>query len=391
MQRGFVHRRILDPIRRLLRQIQDDDDDENSDEEHTNRLIIRDATFVDRQSLQYLVDFLQDDESTHDVTELELLFFSFPLHGGLNVLCDFFANQTTLIAIRMEHCDFGSIHENLQLFAAMQRNRFVIDLNLNIDARRITDLRDAVLGNCISGFLLNMPQLQRLGLAKTWLNAETVRAFQPALRSNRYLKILDLSCCDLHDEGLCLVTDALVGNSTVDVLDIDVNEITPNGLTDITRLVKFTQLKSIRTAGNDDFFADMDAIKNLISVLHQHTSLEEFTIEQFDHDSSQQEEAVFAIDNILARNVSMRHSKELLALPRTGLSIRSKSGIWYMAIAKMGTSSHQQADRYDDDDDVDSDSDSSGGNGTDYAAAPTSYPGASAIFKIFQARPAILE
>jgi Leucine Rich repeat len=231
---------------------------------------------------------------------------------------------------------------------------------------------------------LNMPQLQRLALPCMSLYANAIRALQPGLRSNRNLKELWLSNCSIRNEGLGLLVDALVGNTTMEILDISYNYITPNGLGELARLVKFTELKKMHSEGNIHLFDDLDAMKNFISVLHKHTILEEFTIEFYDY--PQQKETVMAIDIILARNRSLKRANALLALqPRTGLPIGSKSGIWYMAMFKMGR--FHNADM---DDDEDDDHAEGSDNGPDYAAAPT-YPGASAIFKIFQARPAILE
>jgi hypothetical protein len=71
---------------------------------------------------------------------------------------------------------------------------------------------------------------------------------------------------------------------------------------------------------------------------------------------------IMVINNILDRNRAMYRADLLLALqPRAGMPIRSRSGIWYMAFGKLAKGI--------------------GG----------AYIGVSAIFKILQARPAILE
>jgi hypothetical protein len=68
---------------------------------------------------------------------------------------------------------------------------------------------------------------------------------QPGLRVNRSLKILALSACSLRGEGLHLLAEALVGNATLEALDISVNSITSNGIDDIIQLLESTQLKDI--------------------------------------------------------------------------------------------------------------------------------------------------
>jgi Leucine Rich repeat len=115
---------------------------------------------------------------------------------------------------------------------------------------------------------------------------------------------LDISYCRIGDEGLCLVVDALVGNTTMKILDIRYNAITSIGLVNITRLVEFTRLQEIRTHGNYYVFIGdkVNAVQNFTRVLHnKNTSLEfllGFDLHRFP-----------AIRNILDRNRSMRHAK----------------------------------------------------------------------------------
>lgn len=54
------------------------------------------------------------------------------------------------------------------------------------------NLPGVAFGHCISDLLQNISQLQRLALARP-LHTETIRSFQPGLRANRHLKILDFS------------------------------------------------------------------------------------------------------------------------------------------------------------------------------------------------------
>jgi Leucine Rich repeat len=65
-----------------------------------------------------------------------------------------------------------------------------------------------------------MPQLQSLDCVFSNLRAEGVRPFQPALRANRTLKQLVLSCCGLGDDGIRLLAEALARNPIMDLLDV---------------------------------------------------------------------------------------------------------------------------------------------------------------------------
>jgi hypothetical protein len=94
-----IHRDVLDGIARL-------DDPEYRAERH--KLIVRfpgfyniPLFFVVRQSLQHLVDFLDDchDNAREEITELELhdVELREPSDGGLEVLCTFFARSDTTL------------------------------------------------------------------------------------------------------------------------------------------------------------------------------------------------------------------------------------------------------------------------------------------------------
>lgn len=70
-----------------------------------------------------------------------------------------------------------------------------------------------------------MPQLQRLDCSynNRNLRVEAVRAFQPALQENRTLRELDLSQCGFGDDVIRLISDSLVGNTTMEALNISDN------------------------------------------------------------------------------------------------------------------------------------------------------------------------
>ena len=89
-----------------------------------------------------------------------------------------------------------------------------------------------------------MPQLRRLDSSGLGVE-EGLRALQLALQTNRTLQELSLWSCDIDDEGIRILVDALVGNTTMDKLCVHLNRITSNGLPDITRLLESTRLQTI--------------------------------------------------------------------------------------------------------------------------------------------------
>jgi hypothetical protein len=335
--------------------------------------------------VQYLADFLRrgadEHHTTHHhfhhhpvITELKLNCFSLvkPTDGGLNVLCDLLANNTTLTTLKLTHCSFCMGGEAFRLIAALHSNRSITNLVI------YPEVAD---GNFICDVLQNMPQLQRLQLYQ--LTTESLRLLQASssLRTHLHLKELNLCYSSYRDDDLSLLVDALVGNTTMDVLDLSRNYLTSNCIVDILRLAKLTRLKKIAVQGNRGLFDDNNAIRHFASALHRYSSsLEELLGLDLDR---------FAvIRGILFRNRSIRHAQELLALQAgTGMPIASKSGIWCMAMEKFGQQRLDQVMIDDDDDDEEGEGDSDHGPTT----AVVAYPGASAVYKILQTRPTIFE
>jgi hypothetical protein len=246
----------------------------------------KDFPNFDRPSLECLVSVLDNygrDEDSKDeegitITELVLanVHLKEPSDGGVNVFKAFFTrSDTTLTKVTLQWSDFGSQQDTSQLIAAFETNRTVTDLSI----LGIRDLYGSALGSSLSGLMRNMPQLQRLECRL--LSVEEVRAFQPGLQANQKLKELSFHCCyNMGDEGIRLIADALVGNTTMDTLDICENRITPVGLDDITRLIESTQLQKVtlwcRRETFTTIFNDEAATKRFLTALqHKSSSLQE--------------------------------------------------------------------------------------------------------------------
>jgi hypothetical protein len=112
------------------------------------------------------------------VTQLEIrMVYLHHSDGSLEVLRDFLANEdTSLVKLDLQHCNFGGREATLQLFAAIQTKISLTDLTINT----IAHLRGpTALGVCLNG-LIQMTNLERLVLCFRRLDAETIRAFQQA-------------------------------------------------------------------------------------------------------------------------------------------------------------------------------------------------------------------
>jgi hypothetical protein len=133
----------------------------------------------------------------------------------LNVLKDFFSRSDTTTSLAKSIFERLALRQPTRGRAAFcsslsyKPNQHGLDHSLHLEP--LTKIAFQV--GC-----QNMPQLHRLGCTKSSLGVDGVRAFEPALRTNRLLKELDLSACRLGDEGIRLVVDGLGGNTTMNAL-----------------------------------------------------------------------------------------------------------------------------------------------------------------------------
>jgi hypothetical protein len=272
---------------------------------------------IDRRSLQHLVDFLDNHVDSHaDVVITDLILDNVTLvsgpspDGGLNVLKDFFTrSDISLTKVTLRRCDFGTTEDAVELLAAFHTNRTITDLGINCG---VANLEGSAFGNSLSGLMQNMPQLQRLNCYGNHLRAEGVLAFQPALRANRTLKQLDLGGCLLEDGGLCFVADALVSNTTMELLNLQDNYFTSAGLVEITCMIESAHLKTINFPWNLAKFND-NAIQHFATaIVHKNSALQQLTrlnCHKFPGAT------LARIQNSLMRNQQLNRVTSLLSVP----------------------------------------------------------------------------
>jgi Leucine Rich repeat len=178
----------------------------------------------------------------------------------------------------------------------------------------VNNLEGAALGASICGWLLNIPQLQRLDLSYGELIPPVIRAMQSGLRnSNRSLKELNLFACTIGDDGIQLLADYLVGNTAMLELIIGYNSITSNGLDDITRMIESTQLQTIKLKGNEAF-NNVDSVQRFAAKLIQKTIIQ--VLKWIQHaDWPHSIELRDTINSICARNACLNHVGSLLLAP----------------------------------------------------------------------------
>jgi hypothetical protein len=224
--------------KRVARAVEDDDEDDE------NWFYYRPPPpLIDRQSLEHLVDFI-DNVDSHKVriTELRLshVELSHPADSGLNVLSAFFArSDSTLTDVLLDECDFGRQEVACLVLEAFHTNRTITDLEIRSG---VAHLEGTALGNSLADLMQKKaPQFKRLDLYLTELNVATIRAsvhFNQHCERIETLKSLHLQRCGLGDEGIRLIVNALVGNTIMESLILTENSITAAGLPDITRMIE---------------------------------------------------------------------------------------------------------------------------------------------------------
>jgi hypothetical protein len=153
----------------------------------------------------------------------------------------------------------------------------------------------------------------------------------------------------------------------MDILRIGWNGLTSNGLEDIMRLVKSTRLKTIDfRAGNFGIFGDENVTQRFVSALqHINSTVQELPgIASVDFPINIRKASNASIKNSLTRNKHLNHVDLLLAPPHPPQQQQRN------ATTMMLKACHNAIIKF--------------------AKVPNN-AGASAIFKLFQARPALLE
>jgi Leucine Rich repeat len=218
--------------------------------------------------------------------------------------------------------------------------------------------------------ILESTRLKKISLAENYTSfviEASKQRFARVLSRHEFLKELDISRCLLGDGGIRLLADGLHGNTSMEDLNIGGNDITPVGLHDITRMIESTQLKTIRFG--QGVFYNADATQRFVSTLqHKKSSVQELPGITPDFPNSITASMYATITNSLIRNQQLNRVNLLLApltlqhhhQPPTGTTT-----FWiktcHKAIAKFANK-----------------------------VIPNN-AGASAIFKLFQARPQLLE
>jgi Leucine Rich repeat len=379
-----LHSAVVEGIARLV-------DPRLRDERHKLYVKGYEKPPIDRRSLEHLVDFFDNNNVVVDahqevkvitVLDISNVRLVEPSDGGLNVLKDFFArSDTALTKVALECCNFGTSAAEAasqQLLSSFQTNRIITDLEIR---HGVATLDGGALGNSLSGLLLNMPQLQRLNCWGNRLGLEGVRTFQPALQANRTLKELDLSHCRLGDDGIHVIADALVGNTTMERLYISENNITSAGLMgDITRLIESTRIQTMEIFFGNNVLENEDATQHFVSTLQNKNS----TLQDMPDMSWVYFQNVVVLAHIrfcLNRNEQLNRVASLLLVPQSTLppprQQQQQQQHHHHQKTQYTTSSSMMLIKI-------------SVRAIAKFAAVTGNAGASAIFKLLQARPALL-
>jgi Leucine Rich repeat len=276
----------------------------------------------------------------------------------------------------------------------LQANRTLRELNLSccrLGDGGIRIIADAIVGNTTIEILdisankitptgldditriLESTRIQKIDFERNrrvFGNEASTRRFACVLSRHAFLKNLRLCICRLGDKGIRIIADALVGNIIMEIFDIGRNRITSAGLADITRLLESTQLKSINF-WDIAVFNDENATQHFVTTLqHKKSAVQKLpgiNEDDFYLDGAKVSSHYNTIINSLSRNRQLNSLNLLLAPPPPPLPQQQQQRNVGTMMLKI---SHKAIAKF---------------------AMVANNAGASAIFKLFQARPAVLE
>jgi Leucine Rich repeat len=214
--------------------------------------------------------------------------------------------------------------------------------------------------------ILESTRIQKIDLQhyRGLFNVEaSTQHFARVLSRHEFLKDLNLCRCQFGDGGIHIIANALDGNTIMEVLNIRWNEITSVGLADIARLIESTCLKKINLL-NHALFSDGNANQQFIAKLLKNAMVQELLGDPAAgelHDTT---------SNVCARHKCFNHVNLLLAplLPDHHQQQQN-----YETTTMMLKTCHRAIAKFA----------MNGPRGIN--------SGASAIYKLFQARPQLLE
>jgi Leucine Rich repeat len=138
----------------------------------------------------------------------------------------------------------------------------------------------------------------------------STQGFTRVLSTHKFVKKLNISYCYLGDEGICFIADGLVGNTTIEVLDIGMNCISSYGLVYITRLVKPKRLKTIDLGEFHYIFNDDNTTMTLdfVATFVENATIEELTnIDEYELPGPQHAVLITTTSIVCARNKCLNH------------------------------------------------------------------------------------
>jgi Leucine Rich repeat len=222
------------------------------------KLVLNVDGFLDGVNAQYAVDFLHRNHTAVNDLRIDCRMIS---SDAVEILRCYFATTHSLERIDLRG-DLG-IANCVLLMSSLHGNAFVEVLKLV----GIRGVRGDVCGAIFSALLLNNSRLKRFSCINMSLDPAGARSMQPAIRSNRTLHHLSLGNCELGDEGISWIVNALHENRTILSLSFEYNHITSASLPLVTRLLQLKSLVSVDLSKNPSLFDNDENTRLFLAVL----------------------------------------------------------------------------------------------------------------------------
>jgi hypothetical protein len=280
-----IHHAVLSGIYRRLHPIADSEDD-RLEQQETLYISRESSEPVDRPSAEYIVNhIIHIHLYPHPVKKL-ILDQVILSDEALDVLCDLFATDVTpaLTQVELYLCRFSRTDWLPQLIASFQTNTSVTDFKIEAHFDEESTLDSDIL----AGLIENNPYMLKIALEEITFQLGNEDRLRQALQRNRTLKKFHLKDRHIKDDYFRVITDGLVGNTTLEVLEIRVisgysGNLTPiNALSNITRLLESTRIEELTCGPVHGTIADTATARNFagglsrnqhMKSLHMHAAI----------------------------------------------------------------------------------------------------------------------
>jgi hypothetical protein len=227
---------------------------------------------ITTNDMRFIVRSLQQNPTAVDELAFRWLYLT---QRAVDTLRAYFASNTmALLSIRFHNVPLVPANNGHQLLSGLHGNNSVTQLFL-------CDVGwQGQAGGTVLSALLQNNLLTTLFWNSNRLGVEGARALEPGLGANQTLQHFALTKCDLGDDGLSIIVDALAPrNHPIILIELSHNGFTSTrGLPHVTRLIQLRPLYFIHLDLNPGLFDNPDNVAPFLVALQQDSHVRQLRV-----------------------------------------------------------------------------------------------------------------